>query len=224
MRFLLADPHALTREGLKRVALDIDADSEFVEAASAATARAALRAAPSLDALLFDDAIFNPAELAALRRERPGLALVALTARDDPEVIAGWLAAGINALVPKSAPTVILGAALRLAMAGDVCVQNAAAVGSASPAPNRAAISRRGTGPLKLTPRQSDVLALIASGRPNKSIADELGIGIRTVKGHVSVILRALHADNRTDAGRSARKWLARGLLKPSPQPTSSRS
>jgi len=41
-------------------------------------------------------------------------------------------------------------------------------------------------------------------------IALELGIGVRTVKGHVSVILRALHADNRADAGRTARLWLAR--------------
>jgi DNA-binding NarL/FixJ family response regulator len=54
------------------------------------------------------------------------------------------------------------------------------------------------------------VLALLARGRPNKSIADELGIGVRTVKGQVSVILRALHADNRVDAARGARKWLAR--------------
>jgi DNA-binding NarL/FixJ family response regulator len=70
--------------------------------------------------------------------------------------------------------------------------------------------ARRGTGPLNLTSRQYDVLGLVAQGHPNKAIAAELGIGLRTVKGHVSVVLRALHADNRADAGRAARRWLGR--------------
>ena len=69
--------------------------------------------------------------------------------------------------------------------------------------------SRRFAG-LNLTPRQFDVLRLVALSRSNKAIADELGIGLRTVKGHMAVILRALHVDNRRDAGRHARRWLAR--------------
>ena len=211
MRILLAEPQALTREGLKRVALEIDPDNEFVEAADGATARMALGSRPPLDAALFDEALLAPDELSEFRHDQPDLLLIALTAHGgDAAADAKWLAAGVRAIVPKSAPTAILGAALRLAIAGDVCVQNGGG-GHAPPGKrNRSAIARRGTDGLNLTARQYDVLELIARGRPNKAIAAELGIGVRTVKGHVSVILRAMHADNRADAGRSARKWLAR--------------
>jgi DNA-binding NarL/FixJ family response regulator len=51
---------------------------------------------------------------------------------------------------------------------------------------------------------------LIAAGRANREIAVELGIGVRTVKGHVAVILRAMHVDDRRAARLRARRWLAR--------------
>jgi DNA-binding NarL/FixJ family response regulator len=211
MRILLADAQALTREGLKRVALEVDAASEFVEAADGASARAAFGSARSLDAALFDDALLAPGELAEWRHNHPGILLIALSGHDAAATEAMWLAAGVDALVPKSAPTEVLAAALRLAMAGNVCVHgNRLALPHAGLAYQAPAGSRRGTGPLNLTSRQYDVLGLIAQGCSNKAIAADLGIGLRTVKGHVSVILRALRADNRADAGRAARRWLSR--------------
>jgi len=210
MRILLADAHALTREGLKRVALEIDTTCEFVEAADAVVARAALCGTPLPDAALFDVALFKPDEVSAWRHDRSKLLLIALTAHDDAAADARWLAAGVSALVPKAAPTANLSAALRLAIAGDICVQNGRAAHAPPARSIRAANPRHGSGPLNLTSRQHDVLELVAQGHPNKAIADRLGIGVRTVKGHVSVILRALHSDNRMDAGRSARRWLAR--------------
>jgi DNA-binding NarL/FixJ family response regulator len=211
MRILLADAQALTREGLKRVALEIDAASEFVEAADGASARAAFGSTRSLDAALFDDGLLTPGELAEWRHDHPGILLIALSGHDAAATKAMWLAAGVDALVPKSASMVVLAAALRLAMAGDVCVRgNHPALTHAAFAGPTPAGARRGSGPLKLTARQYDVLARIAQGRSNKAIATDLGIGLRTVKGHVSVILRALHADNRADAGRAARRWLSR--------------
>lgn len=211
MRVLLAEAQALVREGLKRIALEVDAACEFVEAVDAETARAALRSAPPLDAALFDEAFLDVDEIVALRRDQPRLLLLALIARNDPAASARMLVAGVNALVPKSSSTEILCAALRVALAGDVCVRgNRIAHVYPAYADWTLPGSRRGTGPLNLTARQYDVLALVAQGRANKAIAAELGIGVRTVKGHVSVILRALHADNRADAGRAARRWLAR--------------
>jgi len=213
MRILLADAQALTREGLKRVVLEIDAACEFVEAADDSATRAALHRAPPLDAVLFDVTLIAPDELSTCRRDRPSLLLIALTACDDTAADARWLAAGVNALVPKAAPTANLSAALRLALAGIVHVRGN---GPSLPHPAKsvrertAPGSRRGSGPLNLTARQYDVLGLVAQRWSNKAIAAELGIGVRTVKGHVSVILRALHADNRADAGRTARRWLAR--------------
>jgi DNA-binding NarL/FixJ family response regulator len=210
MRILLAESHALTREGLKRVALEVDADSVFVEAIDAVAARSALCGTLPLDVALFDEKLVTPIEASTWRRQHPQLLLIALTAHDDAASTAPWLAAGVNALVPKSAPTANLSAALRLAMAGDVCVQHGGAMPASGAGVKRADSERHGAGPLNLTHRQYEVLGLVAQGCSNKAIAAELSIGVRTVKGHVSVILRALHADNRTDAGRSARRWLAR--------------
>ena len=213
MRILLAEAQALVREGLKRVALEVDVKCEFVEAADAATARSLLRGAQSLDAVLFDEGLFTLDELATLRRDRPRLLLLALVARNDAGTSAQLLGAGVDALVPRSAPIEILGATLRVALAGDVCVRGNSGLRTyRSHAEWIVPGSRRGTGPLNLTSRQYDVLALVAKNCANKVIAAELGIGLRTVKGHVSVILRALHADNRADAGRAARRWLTRAM------------
>lgn len=57
-----------------------------------------------------------------------------------------------------------------------------------------------------LSPRETDVLALIARGAPNKKIAGELGLGIRTVEGYVSNILAKLHLSSRTEAALWARE------------------
>ncbi len=209
MLFLLAEPHALTREGLKRIALDADAANEFVEAVDSAQATTALGL--PLDAMVFDATLLTPEQVFALRQSRPQWVLIALIARDDQAAVRR-LSAGMDALVPKAATTEVLAAALRLAMGGgDVHVRGRAPL-PPQPAPTlqEAYALRRGTGSLNLTSRQYDVLALVAQDCSNKAIGAALGIGVRTVKGHVSVILRALHADNRIDAGRSARKWLAR--------------
>lgn len=64
--------------------------------------------------------------------------------------------------------------------------------------------------PEPLTPREIDVLELLAEGLPNKSIADRLGISDQTVKFHVASVFGKLGASNRTDAVRRA---LRRGLI-----------
>ncbi|MFO1313013.1 MAG: response regulator transcription factor [Burkholderiales bacterium] len=205
MRVLLADAQALVREGLKSVSLQIDGSCQFVEAGDAVTARRAMRSESPPDVAWIDETLLEADELVALRCERPALIIVALATRETG-IAMRLRAARIDARVPKSAPVEVLGAVLRLALAGNAYVRGnlPTSAGVVLPGP------LRGTGPLNLTSRQYEVLGLIAQSRSNKAIATELGIGVRTVKGHVSVILRALHADNRADAGRSARRWLAR--------------
>ena len=117
-------------------------------------------------------------------------------------------AAGVAAIVSDDATPDVIAAAVQLALCGNVSVHARCLWQAALPStgPTRRTVHSD----LNLTLRQFDVLPLIAQGRPNKAIADTLGIGLRTVKGHVAVILRAFNADNRRDAGRHARRWLAR--------------
>jgi DNA-binding NarL/FixJ family response regulator len=209
MRLLLAEGRAFVRAELKRAALEIDGACECVEAGDQAAARAALWNAP-LDAALFDALLLDARDIVALRRDRPRLLLLALFARADVAASTRLLVAGVDAVIPRCAPASILAAALRVTLAGDVWVRgNRVAHAFPTHAERVLPDARRGSGPLNLTARQYDVLALVAQRRSNKAIAAELGIGVRTVKGHVSIILRALKADNRIDAGRAARRWLA---------------
>jgi DNA-binding NarL/FixJ family response regulator len=95
---------------------------------------------------------------------------------------------------------------LRVARFGRACVQSRALV-------LRRPISSEGAGrrPLDFHPtrRQQDVLRLLARDLSNKAIAEALGIGVRTVKGHMTVLLRALGARGRGDAVARARQVIA---------------
>jgi DNA-binding NarL/FixJ family response regulator len=214
MRILLIESHALFREGLKRVLSDIEPACAFIEAGATRDAGLAPQKGVAFDAMLFDARLVSCAEIVVCRGRLPHALLLAFINGDDHSAGHALLAAGVDALVPRSVPLATLAAALRVALAGDICVRGSLPAGIVHPwIGGNVAAAKRGRGPLNLTVRQYDVLALLAQGRANQSIADELGIGVRTVKGHVSVVLRALHADNRVDARRVARRWLAHAVM-----------
>ena len=64
-----------------------------------------------------------------------------------------------------------------------------------------------------LTPRQSDVLALLLQGKPNKLIARELNVSVETVKDHVAAVLRALGVSSRTQAVLAVSQMTQRGAV-----------
>ena len=66
-----------------------------------------------------------------------------------------------------------------------------------------------------LTPRQREVLALLAQGKTNKQIANELGLAAGTVKVHMSRILKALNVNNRTQAVIAASQFAKSGQIEP---------
>jgi len=122
--------------------------------------------------------------------------------------------------VPKRASNETLQEALRLVMSGGIYVPPMSLGADSTPPPvarsddtmpavmhiiGKAAAgagyqtSATLTG-LGLTPRQSDVLALLLQGKPNKLIARELSLSVETVKDHVAAVLRALGVNSRTQA------------------------
>jgi DNA-binding NarL/FixJ family response regulator len=142
---------------------------------------------------------------AALARTRPA-AIVALA--DDPRgALAAFDGAG-RALLPRCATACELEAAVEAALAGLVALHPNTV--SATRTPPRAAERDDRVAPESLTPREIEVLGLMAEGLGNKSIAARLGLSGHTVKFHVAAILAKLGAESRTEA---VTLGLRRGLI-----------
>ncbi len=146
------------------------------------------------DVLLASDAELDVHDLG----EEHAAPAVVLVARDpDAALVAGALRAGVKAVLPEDAAPGEVAAAIHAAAAGLVALQPADVevlmAGTARPDPSR-------DGPVSLTPRESEVLQLMAEGLPNKQIAWRLGISEHTAKFHVATILGKLNAGTRAQA------------------------
>ena len=206
MRVLIAQPNALLQEGLAQVFGSVAPRASLIRAHKRELLKRAAQGDPPAVAIVGYPWV-SLATLRTLRARHPGVVMIVVTGRMDAATLRRLLAGHVAAIVPDSAPPEILVAALRLVLCGDVTVQDQLL----REEPGAESVSARPRiSVLNLTPRQFDVLRLVANGRTNKFIASELGVGLRTVKGHVAVLLRALQSDNRRDAGRRARRWLAR--------------
>ena len=127
----------------------------------------------------------------------PHVRVIALTASTDEARMTGVLRAGAMGYVRKDADPEILLAAVRAVARGRTFIDPS--------------VGGRLTAPVEdLTPREIEVVRLLAAGRSNKEIADALAIGDETVKTHVGRVLAKLHADNRAQAVTQA---LKRGLV-----------
>lgn len=202
-RLLIADDHPLYRLALAQAVRGVIDGGDVAEAGSLEEARAALTAQPDTDLVLLD--LHLPDShglmgLAALRGEFPSVAVVMISAHDDPVTIRRALAFGAAGFIPKRAGMDELQAALRAVLDCEEWLPPAlradvdALPGSREDADLSARLAT-------LTPQQFKVLSRVAEGRLNKQIADELGIQERTVKAHMSAIFEKLGVRNRTQAG-----------------------
>lgn len=206
MKILIVDDHPLIREGLRNVLLELDQHVEVLQADSAEPALAALQPQPDLAFILLDLGLPGVDGLSLLRRireEHPDIPVVVLSANDARSVVLESLDAGAMGFISKSSSTPMLVNALRLVLAGGVCIpaqtliSPATAAPPANPLPGR---PRMTLGELGITPRQADVLALLVQGKPTKLICRELELSEGTIKSHITAILRALNVSNRTQA------------------------
>ena len=210
MNVLVVDDHALFREGLKFLLRELDASLAVDEAGDCAAAleRAA---AHRYDLVLLDlnlPGLRGMDALAALRSAIPGAPTVVLSGEDSPELVRSAIRAGAMGFIPKSSTREVLIQALRLVFAGGVYLPPAAldTHTAAAPLAAYAAGGPPDAARLGLTPRQMDVLRCVIQGKPNKSIARELDISEGTVKAHLSAVMQALGARNRTEAVYAAAK------------------
>ncbi len=220
MKVLLVDDHPLILSALQTVIKGLGDDVSVLGAGSAAEARAALQKDADFDLVLLDLSLGDAdgfEVLTEMRATYPSLPVVVVSTSDRTSDVIRAIDLGAMGFVPKRSSNDPLFEALRMVMSGGLYVPPMM-LGLGAPSaevdtvpdvlrPVSAASSRGDyqKPPLSLeavglTPRQSDVLALLLQGKPNKLIARELNVSVETVKDHVAAVLRALNVSSRTQA------------------------
>ncbi|MEW5835331.1 MAG: response regulator transcription factor [Pseudomonadota bacterium] len=201
-RLLIADDHPLFRAALHHAAAASIAGCTVLEAADLHGALEALRADADIDLVLLD--LHMPGSqglsgLAALRGQHPGVAVLVVSAHDEPRVVRRALDHGAAGFIPKSASPTEIGEAIRCVLDCGTWVPPALAE-SVAALPADPADGDLAARLASLTEQQYRVLVLLADGLLNKQIADRLAIQERTVKAHVTAIFEKLGVRNRTQA------------------------
>ena len=200
IRVAIVDDHDEMRAALRTIVES--ADLEVVGEASNGDGGRSLVRATRPDVVLMDvrmPGLDGIATTAAIIGEFPSTKVLILTTFDDDDALAGALAAGASGFLLKNSPPESLVRAIRQVADGD-------AVLDAAVAPRVfAQFARRGAGPDnallgRLTERERDVLRLVCTGRTNREIANDLGMGDETVKSHVSRVLLKLDVRDRVQA------------------------
>ncbi len=196
VRVVIVDDHALVREGTVQL-LSRSSDIEVVGTAGSGEDGLDLLVRERPDVALVDVNLpgISGLELARSAAQRcPEVRILILSAYDDYAYVVEALEVGVGGYLLKTASAKELLDSVR-AVADGVLVLDRAVSGRLA---RRPPSESRQSG--DLTPREADVLALLARGRSNKVIAAELGLGVRTVEGHVSSVLAKLGVASRTEA------------------------
>lgn len=211
LRLLLVDDHALFREGLISL---LSYQDDFTVVGEAADAESAVAQARSLqpDIVLMDVELPGEDGVTATQRltlAMPAVTVVMLTVRDDSQTLFAAIQAGAQGYLVKNVRSHELVEQLRRLARGEAAISRRLAA--------RILAEIRGQtepfGPEEApSPREMDVLELVAARRSNAEIAEHLGISEHTVKNHMKSILSKLHFRNRHQAAAYgvARGWLPR--------------
>lgn len=203
---ILADDHEIVRDGLRRI---VEAEGDMEVLAEAGDADTARRRASGLKprVLVLDLNMPGEPSLASIPKvheSSPDTAVVVLTMQDDPAFAKEAFRLGAKAFVVKHAAGAELVDAIRSAARGETYINPQLGA--------RLAATPEGP-PGGLTPREIDVLRLVAAGHTNPEIAEKLVISIRTVETHRAAIHRKLNTNSRAEVVAFARDH---GLLEES--------
>ncbi len=201
IRVVIADDHGVVRGGLTQLLGTLD-DVELVGAAANGAEAVALCGAERTDVVLMDLEMPEMDGIEATRRikdAQPDIAVVILTSFSDRERILRALDAGAAGYLLKDAESDELARSIRAAARGDAPLDPKAA---------RELLSARAPGsPLEsLSPREREVLVMVAEGLSNKLIARRLSISEKTVKTHLTSVFRQIGVTDRTQAALWAQR------------------
>jgi DNA-binding NarL/FixJ family response regulator len=211
-RILVADDHAIVRSGLKRV-LDAKPDLQVVAEAEDGAEAVEKALAEDVHLAILDVSMPRKTGIQAaaeLHKRKPEVKLLMLSMHDSEQFLFEALKAGASGYVLKSGADTDIVDAVRAAMRGDSFLYPSAVATLV-----RDYVERGGRGEEQfdvLTPRELEVLKLIAEARTSKEIAKMLFISVKTVERHRQNILDKLGMRDRVELTRYA---IRRGLIQP---------
>lgn len=204
IRILVADDHQIVRSGIVAL-LETAPDVEVIGQAGTGLEAVALAARLEPDIVLMDlrmPGIDGDLATAQILAKRPGIRVIILTTYESDDSILSAIEAGAIGYLLKAAPQEEILAGIRSVARGEVAL-----------APSIAALLvKRVAGPRtpKLSPRETEVLALVAQGLSNPAIAARLFVGEATVKTHLLHVFDKLGVNDRT---RAVTRAMELGLL-----------
>lgn len=206
IRVLVADDHPIVRSGIVGL-LSLDEELQVVGEASDGLETVELATALRPDVVLMDlrmPTLTGAEATSRITQELPGVRVLVLTTYESDDDILGAIEAGASGYLLKAAPQEEIVAGIRSVAEGHTVL-----------APSIAAtlvtrMRRERPARPQLSPRELDVLRLVAAGRSNPQIAKELFIGEATVKTHLLHAFEKLDVSDRTRAVTLAMEW---GLL-----------
>jgi two-component system response regulator NreC len=213
IRVLVADDHAILRSGL-RLLIGAERDMEVVGEAGDLGETIGLAKALAPDVVTLDLGMPGSTGLESIEKLRaaaPSARIIVLTMHDDAAYVRAALAIGASGYLAKSAADAALIAAIRTVARGRIFVD----AHDAGPiqAGVKTAPATTSESPLEaLSPREREVLALVALGHTNREIAQQLSLSVKTVEGYRSRAMQKLGLSSRADVTRVA---IALGLRPP---------
>jgi len=209
-RVFLIDDHAVLRQGL-RMMIDAQADLKVVgEAERGRGAAEAIARAGGADVVVLDVSMpdtTGPKVAADIHAALPAVKVVALTRHTEKAYVQQMLSNGANGYVLKQTAGEVLLSAIRTVLTGGTYLDPAVAGKMFEPG-----TPLRGAGSADLTPRELEVLTMVAWGHTYKEIAAVLGITVKTVETHKANAMQKLGIGSRADLVRYAMEqgWLQR--------------
>lgn len=202
VKVLIADDHALVREGLYKV-LSMEERINIVGEAENGDQAINLSFTIKPDIVLMDInmPVINGIEATRIiKNQRPDIGIIALTIHDQEEYLFELIKAGVSGYVLKDiSPDLLIQTILRVA-GGESFIPPSLTAKVFGEFTRLSSLSARHANPQGLTTREIDILRLVAQGDNNRSIAGKLHISDKTVKNHLTSIFQKLGVADRTQA------------------------
>lgn len=201
MKVILADNHALFRDGVRGILRPLAKTMAFIEAETLASVTRIAEETSDINLLLIDYLLPGLHGLDALRdlvKRLPGTPIVIVSGVEDPTLMAAIIDTGVAGFFPKKRNATLFLGAIRLVLSGGKYIPEGLLL------PIRHSPGKASPG--SLTQRQSEVLALLLQGASNQEIAEAMHLSMPTVKMHLRNLFRVLGVPNRMKAAIRARE------------------